>query len=63
MVPIAIEVSMSTPSVNRPAMEMATAIPEKNTARPAVPLATSIAPCLSRPRRRSERKRVMMNSE
>ena len=49
--------------MNSPASEIMTASPLKNTARPAVALAISMASSLSRPRRRSDRKRVIMNSE
>ena len=49
--------------MNSPAIEIITASPLKNTARPAVLLAVSIASILVRPSRRSERKRVIMNSE
>ena len=44
-------------------MEMVTASPEKNTARPAVALDASIEPSFERPCRRSVRNRVTMNSE
>ena len=63
MVPTAIEVNSETPRVMRPASEIMTAIPEKKTARPAVLLEISIDLALSRPARRSTRKRVIMNSE
>ena len=43
IVPIAIDVNSETPSVMSPASEIITASPEKNTARPAVLLETSIA--------------------
>ena len=63
IVPIAIEVNSDTPRVIRPASEIITASPEKNTARPAVLLEISIDLERSRPLRRSTRKRVIMNSE
>ena len=63
IVPIAIDVNSDTPRVMSPASEIITASPEKNTARPAVLLETSIALARSRPARRSTRKRVIMNSE
>ena len=63
MVPTAIDVNSETPRVIRPASEIMTAIPEKKTARPAVLLEISIDLGLSRPARRSTRKRVIMNSE
>ncbi len=63
IVPIAIDVNSDTPRVIRPASEIITASPEKNTARPAVLLEISIDFERSRPLRRSTRKRVIMNSE
>ena len=63
IVPIAIDRKIETSIRNRPAIEIITASPLKKTARPAVLLAISIASSLSRPRRRSVRKRVIMNSE
>ena len=63
IVPTAIERKIDTSMMNSPAIEIMTAIPLKKTARPAVLLAISIASRTSRPRRRSDRKRVIMNSE
>ena len=63
IVPIAIDRKIDTSMMNRPATEIITASPLKKTARPAVALAISIATSLSRPRRRSDRNRVIMNSE
>ena len=63
IVPIAIDVNSDTPRVMSPASEIITASPEKNTARPAVLLETSMALARSRPARRSTRNRVIMNSE
>jgi hypothetical protein len=63
IVPIAIDRNSGSSSRNRPPIEIITARPEKKTARPAVLLATSIAASFDRPRRRSERNRVSMNSE
>ena len=61
--PIAIERKIDTSMMNSPASAIITARPLKNTARPAVALAISMASSLPRPRRRSDRKRVIMNSE
>ena len=63
IVPIAIERKIETSIRNSPAIEIITAIPLKNTARPAVLLAVSMASILDLASRRSERKRVIMNSE
>ncbi len=63
IVPIAIERKIETSIMKRPATEIITARPEKKTARPAVLLATSMASSFERPCRRSDRKRVIMNSE
>ena len=63
IVPIAIDRKSGSSSRNRPPIEIMTARPEKNTARPAVALATSIAASFERPCRRSVRNRVTMNSE
>ena len=63
IVPIAIERKSVSGRMNRPATEIITARPLKNTARPAVALAVSMAARTSRPARRSERKRVTMNNE
>ena len=63
IVPTAIERNSGSSSKNRPPIEIMTARPEKNTARPAVLLATSIAPSFVRPCRRSVRKRVSMKRE
>ncbi len=63
IVPIAIERKIETSIRNSPAIEIMTARPLKKTARPAVLLAVSIASILSRPWRRSDRNRVIMNSE
>ena len=63
IVPTAIDVNRLIPSVSRPPSEMTTAMPEKNTARPAVLLDVSIASWTVAPRCRSVRKRVTMNSE
>ncbi len=63
IVPTAIDVNRLIPSVTRPPSEMTTAMPEKNTARPAVELDVSIAPWTVAPRCRSVRKRVIMNRE
>ena len=62
IVPIAIERNSVSSSRNRPPIEIITASPEKNTARPAVLEAVEMAGSLSR-RRRSVRKRVIMNRE
>ena len=62
IVPIAIERNSGSSSRNRPPIEIITASPEKNTARPAVLEAVEMAASLSR-RRRSVRKRVIMNRE
>ena len=63
IVPIAIDRKIDTSMMNSPASAIITASPLKNTARPAVALAISMASSLSRPCRRSDRKRVIMNSE
>ena len=63
IVPTAIEVNRLIPSVSRPPSEITTAMPEKNTARPAVLLDVSIAWWTVAPRCRSDRNRVTMNSE
>ena len=63
IVPTAIERKIDTSIRNRPPIEIITARPLKNTARPAVLLAISIAPDRPTPRRRSFRKRVIMKSE
>ena len=63
MVATAMERKMELSISSSPAREMATARPLKNTARPAVLLATSMAASTERPARRSVRKRLMMNSE
>ncbi len=62
IVPIAIDRKSGSSSRNKPPMEIITARPEKNTARPAVLDAVAMAADLSR-FRRSVRKRVIMNSE
>ncbi len=62
IVPIAIDRNSSSSSRKRPPIEIITARPEKNTARPAVLDAVAMAASLSR-RRRSVRKRVIMNNE
>ena len=63
IVPTAIDVNRLIPRVTRPPSEMTTAIPLKNTARPAVELDVSMASGIVAPRRRSVRKRVIMNRE
>lgn len=63
IVPIAIDRKIETSIMNNPAIEIITASPLKNTARPAVLLAVSIASILGLPSRRSERNRVIMNNE
>ena len=63
IVPTAIERNSDTSMRNSPAIEIMTAMPLKKTARPAVLLATSMASRISRPRRRSDRNLVIMNSE
>ena len=63
IVPRAIDWKRVSGRMNSPATEIITARPLKKTARPAVALAVSMAAWRSRPARRSERKRVTMNSE
>ena len=63
IVPRAIERNSVSGRMNSPATEIITARPLKKTARPAVALAVSMAARMSRPARRSERKRVTMKSE
>jgi hypothetical protein len=63
IVPTAIDRNNGSSRRNRPPIEIITARPEKNTARPAVALAALIAFSFARPCRRSLRNRVTMNSE
>ena len=55
-------VMKSMPISARPVIEMATVVPAKSTARPAVALAAAAASCGSRPSCRYCRNRVTMNS-
>ena len=64
IVPTAIERKSETSIRNRPAIEIITARPLKKTARPAVLLADlDREQLVVGPARRSDRKRVIMNSE
>ena len=63
IVAIAIDRNSGSSRMNRPAIEIITARPLKNTARPAVLLAMAIPVRRSRPWRHSRRARVTMNSE
>ena len=61
--PMAIDLKTSSSIRSRPPSEIMTAMPLKKTARPAVELATSMAPNLSRPVERSVRNRDITKSE
>ena len=63
MDPTAIDLKTSSSIRSRAPSEIITARPLKKTALPAVELATSIAPSLSRPAERSVRKRDITKSE